>query len=265
MAIKKKRLKNKKIVNPTAVLDKLNKLKGEPPFEFEDVPTFIGTTKSNEFTTMDGTILPSGITYCVIYDGKSKTELYLTGRKWTNESVTISRIKGETSFGQYKRLKGSLNSQNYFTPYNFEPQKKDFKRGFSYRFFGRRRFGDKKVIEISEVDFKKNSPMYTTIETRWYVGDERKNNEIKNSQLIEDLVNKGFIELETMNPMEGYTGPSDNLQVLRSLEQLSSSYTIEKKKKKIKKSSKKKRRGRNQSTQSTTTQAPSTGGGGGAY
>jgi len=107
--------------------------------------------------------------------------------------------------------------------------------------------------------------MYTTIETRWYVGDERKNNEIKNSQLIEDLVNKGFIELETMNPMEGYTGPSDNLQVLRSLEQLSSSYTIEKKKKKIKKSSKKKRRGRSQSTQSTTTQAPSTGGGGGAY
>ena len=109
--------------------------------------------------------------------------------------------------------------------------------------------------------------MYTTTETRWYVGDDKNNIQVKNYQIIEELVNKGLVELESMNVMEGYTGPDDDLPSLESLKQVASSYNIGKKKKKIKKSSKKKRRGRtqSQSTQSSNTQAPSSGGGGGAY
>ncbi len=167
------------------------------------MPEFVGVTKPNEFTRFDGSIVPSGITYHIKYDGEAKTELYLTGERFTDESIGLVRIKGESSFGQYKRLKGKLVNQQYFEPYVFEPKKKDFKRGFAYRFFARKRFGNKDVMEISETDFKKESVMYDVVETRWFVGDNKYEIQIQNPILVEELVEKGFIELEDLNIMEG--------------------------------------------------------------
>ena len=269
--MKRKKRKKKRIFKRVDYNTRLNDLKKiykeGVSLDSDKIPEITGVTKPNEFSFLDGTILAQGIPYHVMFESDTKTEFYMTGEKHMSDSEFIVRIKGETSFGQYKRLKGVLTSQLYFTPYDFVPLKKDFKRGFSYRFFGRKRFGDKSLIEISEVDYKKNSVMYTTTETRWYVGDDKNNIQVKNSQIIEELVNKGLVELESMNVMEGYTGPDDDLPSLESLKQVASSYNIGKKKKKIKKSSKKKRRGRtqSQSTQSSNSQAPSSGGGGGAY
>ena len=171
---KKKKKNNKKIVRPISPLERLNRLR-DGSFVSEEVPSFVGLTKPNEFSTLDGSILPSNTPYHIFYDGTDKSEFYRTGRRYTNNSQPILRLKGETSFGQYKRLKGVLGTKNYFVPTVFEPKKKDFKRGFAYRFFARKRFGDKKIIEISEIDFKKNSPMYTTIQTRWFIGDNKLN------------------------------------------------------------------------------------------
>ena len=245
---RKKRKKRIKKIKPISLLQRLNRLR-DGFFESTEVPSFIGTAKSNEFTTIDGVVIPSGTDYHISYDGVDKSEIYRTGKNYTSESELILRIKGETSFGQYKRLKGSLSTQEYFTPIVFEPKKKDLKRGFAYRFFARQRFGDKKLLEISEVDFKKNSPMYTTIETRWFVGSNKLNSELKNPKLIEKLVSQGFEELENLNPMEGYTGPEDNLNSLNSLKQLQSRTQVTKKKKNKKKFGGKKRRKR--STQQT--------------
>ena len=130
--------------------------------ELESNKLLVEIWKPNEFSFLDGTILAQGIPYHVMFESDTKTEFYMTGEKHMSDSEFIVRIKGETSFGQYKRLKGVLTSQLYFTPYDFVPLKKDFKSGFSYRFFGRKRFGDKSLIEISEVDYKKNSVMYNT-------------------------------------------------------------------------------------------------------
>ena len=155
MAKKRKKVRNKTKVKPVNYLDRLNRLK-ESSFKSDVVPEFVGVTKPNEFTRFDGSIVPSGITYHIKYDGEAKTELYLTGERFTDESIGLIRIKGESSFGQYRRLMGKLTYQEYFEPYVFEPKKKDFKRGFAYRFFARKRFGNKDVIEISETDFKRN-------------------------------------------------------------------------------------------------------------
>ena len=73
--------------------------------------------------------------------------------------------------------------------------------------------------------------MYTTIETRWFVGSNKLNSELKNPKLIEKLVSQGFEELENLNPMEGYTDPEDNLNSLNSLKQLQSRTQVTKKKK----------------------------------
>tara|TARA_B100002019_G_C21130182_1_gene527878 strand:- start:75 stop:869 length:795 start_codon:yes stop_codon:yes gene_type:complete len=260
---KKKKIKNKKIVRPISPLEKLNRLR-DGSFVSEEVPPFVGLTKPNEFSTLDGSIIPSNTPYHIFYDGVDKSEFYRTGRRYTNNSQPILRLKGETSFGQYKRLKGVLGTQNYFVPIVFEPKKKDFKRGFAYRFFARKRYGDKKVIEISETDFKNNSPMYTTIQTRWFVGDNKLNNELKNPKLVEKLVKEGFQELENLNPMEGYTGPDDKLKSLNTLKDLQSQTKVTKKnKKKFSKGTKKRKR--NRSTETQTTQAPSNTGGGSAY
>lgn len=266
MAKKRKRIKNKKKVRPVNYLDRLNGLKnGE--FVSNDVPLFSGTSKPNEFVTIDGAIIPDGTPYHIDFDGVLKEEYYFTGTRFSSDSQSIYRIKGESAFGQYKRLKGSLNSQQYFTETQFEPSKKDLKRGFAYRFFARKRFGDKKLIEITEVDFQKNSKMYTTVETRWEVGDNKQKIQIKNTANKENLLKKGFVELENLNVMQGYTGPDDDLIVLTSLEKFKTQEKKKKTKKRISKKGKgKKGRGRNrtQSTQTQTTEAP-TGGSGGAY
>jgi len=268
MAKKKKRVSNKKKVKPVNYLDRLNRLK-EISFQSDVVPEFVGVTKSNEFTRFDGSIVPSGITYHIKYNGETKTELYLTGERFTDDSIGLIRIKGESTFGQYKRLRGKLTNQQYFQPYVFEPKKKDFKRGFSYRFFARKRFGNKDVMEISETDFKKASVMYDVVETRWFVGDNKYEMQIQNPILVEELVEKGFIELEDLNIMEGFTGKEDELLPLRNLRDL----LIRSRRKKRSRGKTKKRgkrgsqKGKSQSSSTrTSTQAPPSGGsGGGAY
>lgn len=268
MAKKRKKVRNKTKVKPVNYLDKLNRLK-ELSFESDVVPEFVGVTKPNEFTRFDGSIVPSGITYHIEYDGEAKTELYLTGERFTDESIGLVRIKGESSFGQYKRLRGKLVNQQYFEPYVFEPKKKDFKRGFSYRFFARKRFGNKDVFEISETDFKKESVMYDVVETRWFVGDNKYEIQIQNPILVEELVEKGFIELEDLNIMEGFTGKEDELLPLRKLGDL-----LNRSRRKKRSRGKTKKRGRrgsqkgqsqSSSTRTSTQAPPSGGGGGGAY
>ena len=109
--------------------------------------------------------------------------------------------------------------------------------------------------------------MYTTVETRWEVGDNKQKIQIKNTTNKENLLKKGFVELENLNVMQGYTGPDDDLIVLTSLEKFKTQEKKKKTKKRISKKGKgKKGRGRNrtQSTQTQTTEAP-TGGSGGAY
>ena len=151
----------------------------------------------------------------------------------------------------------------------FEPKKKDFKRGFAYRFFARKRFGNKDVIEISETDFKKESVMYDVVETRWFVGDNKYEIQIQNPILVEELVERGFIELEDLNIMEGFTGKEDELLPLRNLSDL-----LDRSKKKKRSRGKTKKRGRrgsqkgqsqSSSTRTSTQAPPSGGGGGGAY
>ena len=164
---------------------------------------------------------------------------------------------------------GKLTYQEYFEPYVFEPKKKDFKRGFAYRFFARKRFGNKDVIEISETDFKKESVMYDVVETRWFVGDNKYEMQIQNPILVEELVERGFIELEDLNIMEGFTGKEDELLPLRNLSDL-----LDRSKKKKRSRGKTKKRGRrgsqkgqsqSSSTRTSTQAPPSGGGGGGAY
>ncbi len=266
MPIKKKRkkLNNRKKIRPISPMEKLKRLK-DGFFESNETPDFVGRTKPNEFSLLDGSIVPSGTRYHIDYDGEKKKESYFTGRRFTSESKGMIRLKNETNFGQYKRLKGSLKTQTYFVPYVFEPKKKDFKRGFSYRFFARQRFGDEKIIEISDTDYKKNSPMYTTIETRWYVGDNKLNNELQNPPLVEKLVEMGFVELENLNPMEGYTGPDDEQIRIDSLQELKSQNRVQKKKKKFRIGKGNKRRRRGGQTSTTSAPAQSGGGGRGAY
>ena len=102
MAKKRKKVRNKTKVKPVNFLNRLNRLK-EGSFQSDVVPEFVGVTKPNEFTRFDGSIVPSGITYHIKYDGEAKTELYLTGERFTDESIGLVRIKGESTFGQYKR------------------------------------------------------------------------------------------------------------------------------------------------------------------
>ena len=45
--------------------------------------------------------------------------------------------------------------------------------------------------------------MYDVVETRWFVGDNKYEIQIQNPILVEELVEKGFIELEDLNIMEG--------------------------------------------------------------
>ena len=264
MAKKKRRVKNKKKVKPISLLSKLNRLR-DGSFESDKTPSIVGVSEANEFSKLDNSILPSGIPYHIFFDGVLKTENYFTGLNFTDESEAIIRIKGESSFGQYKRLKGKLETQSYLTPYVFKPQKKDFKRGFAYRFFARKRFGDKKLLEISETDYKKNSIMYTTCETRWNVGDNKFEMQSKNPTYVEDLIKKGFEELENLNIMEGYIGTEDDAISLTSLKELrAKTYAtkVNRKRSRSRKGRKKRNRG-NQTTQTTT--SPSNSGGNNAY
>ena len=75
----------------------------------------------------------------------------------------------------------------------------------------------------------------------------------------------GFVELENLNPMEGYTGPDDEQIRIDSLQELKSQNRVQKKKKKFRIGKGNKRRRRGGQTSTTSAPAQSGGGGRGAY
>ena len=246
-----------------------------PNNKFYNIDNAGVVNNTNEFIYSDRTMVERNTPYHIHIDPDTKKETYMTEAKHEPQSVKIFRVNGNTLLGQYRKLKANIPPQDYVEPYEWNPAKKDIKRGFSKRYFVRQSYGDELVFEINELDSNKSVTMYEQIKVDWAVGYNKKVTFDKNTENLQFLEESGFEELlDVLDAYDGYLGPEDVLE--NKLLSLDSSVIRfdpskmggKKKNKKGGKKKKKKKKGGSKGGASGGSQGGSSGGssgGGGAY
>ena len=248
----------------------LNKMLSEE--HEERVVNNAGTVqKFGDFKYQDGGTVPTGESYHIHYSRIGKSEIYMTGNKHDETSLVIDRVKGNTLFGQYVKLKNPEKGSEYLNKHKFEITNKHRKIGHARRYFAKQGNNSESFIfEISKGDYSKETPFYEKIELKWSLNLNRELMKVKNIDEIEKSVNQGFTSLEfSLIPDEGYLGEekTSKEETLNRINKLLPKEKVFKlgggKKKKRKKKGKKKG-GKSKSTTSTSTQSQ-TGGTTGTY
>ena len=223
--------------------------------------------KFGDFKYQDGGTVPVDEPYHIHYSRIGKSEIYMTGNKHDETSLVIDRVKGNTLFGQYVKLKSPKTGAEYLNKHRFEITNKHRKIGHVRRYFAKQGNNSESFIfEISKGDYSKETPFYEKTELKWSLNLNRELMKVKNIDEIERSVNQGFTSLEfSLNPDEGYLGEekTSKEETLNRINKLLPKEKVFKvtggKKKKRKKSS-----GKSKPTTTTTTQSQ-TGGSTGAY
>jgi uncharacterized protein YqgV (UPF0045/DUF77 family) len=177
----------------------------------------------------------------------------------------IDRVKGDTTFGQYVKLKSPSKGMEYLNKHKFEVTNKHRKIGHARRYFAQQgNSSTSPIFEIAKSDYSKKTPFYEKIELKWSLNLSKELMRSKNIDEIEKAVNEGFTSLEyALNPTEGFID-GDVTTREDAIKKLGKSMSTKGSKKKRKKQNKKKRMRRasnTQSTTSTTQTAPPSGGG----
>jgi len=248
-----------------AVSDLKKKLSGE---HRERVVNSAGIVqKFGDFKYQDGGTVPVGESYHIHYSRIGKSEIYMTGNKHDETSLIINRLRGDTTFGKYIKLKKPSKGGDYLNKHKFEITKKHRKIGHARRYFAKQGNNlESSIFEISKGDYSKETPFYEKIELKWSLNVNRELMKSKNIDEIEKSVNQGFTSLEfSLNPDEGYLGEekTSKEETLNRINKLLPKEKVFKfgggKKKK-----RKKRGGKSKPATTTTTQSQ-TGGSTGAY
>jgi len=224
--------------------------------------------KFGDFKYQDGGTVPVGESYHIHYSRIGKSEIYMTGNKHDETSLIINRLRGDTTFGKYIKLKKPSKGGDYLNKHKFEITKKHRKIGHARRYFAKQGNNlESSIFEISKGDYSKETPFYEKIELKWSLNVNRELMKSKNIDEIEKSVNQGFTSLEfSLNPDEGYLGEekTSKEETLNRINKLLPKEKVFKfgggKKKKRKKSG-----GKSKPTTTTTTTQSQTGGSTGAY
>ena len=228
--------------------------------------------KFGDFKYQDGGTVPVGEPYHIHYSRIAKSEIYMTGNKHDETSLIIDRLRGDTIFGKYVKLKEPSKGMDYLSKHKFKVTKKHRKIGHARRYFAQQGNSFKsEIFEISKVDYSKETPFYEKIELNWSLNLNRELMKSKNIDEIEKSVNQGFTSLEfSLNPDEGYLGEekTSKEETLNRINKLLPKEKVFKfgggKKKKRKKSG-----GKSKPTTTTPSSngatTPSSNGGGGPY
>lgn len=175
---------------------------------------------TRDFFYQDGYPVEKGTPYHIHIDDYQKAETYMTGEKHKPNSVIIYRRKGNTTFGQYKKIKPSRKKQEYLQPFKWSIKKKDISRGYSKRFFAKENFGQRKIIEVSERDGKGVPKLYQLINLKWFLGYDKALIEFQNLLSLGYAKKNGFYLYNTISPLSGFLGSENPL--LDRAEELSS-------------------------------------------
>ena len=164
--------------------------------------------KFGDFKYQDGGTVPVDEPYHIHYSRIGKSEIYMTGNKHDETSLVIDRVKGNTVFGQYVNLKGTIKGADYLNKHRFEITKKHRKMGHARRYFAQQGNNlESSIFEISKGDYNKKTPFYKKSQLKWSLSLNRELMKSKNIDEIEKVVNQGFTSLEfSLNPEEGYFG-----------------------------------------------------------
>ena len=183
----------------------LNKMLSEK--HEERIVNNAGTVKTfGEFQYQDGGTVPVGESYHIHYSRIAKSEIYMTGNKHDETSLLINRLKGDTIFGQYVKLKEPPKGMDYLNRHKFEITKKHRKIGHARRYFAQQGNNlTSPVFEISRVDYNKATPFYKKTQMKWSLDINKQLMINKNIDEINRIISEGFKSLEfSLNPSMGY-------------------------------------------------------------
>ncbi len=181
--------------------------------ENERIIESAGVVRStNDFVFEDGTKVEVGTPYHIHVNDFTKVETYMTKNKHQVNSKIILRMVGDTTFGEYKKVKPFKTKQTYAKPYVWSIKKKDIKRGFSYRYFVHELFGRRSMFEVNEVDGESKLPMYETLMIKWIVGENKELVENMNIKELDIAKQQGFDLIDRVSPLSGYTGGLNTLE-----------------------------------------------------
>tara|TARA_R100000234_G_scaffold115924_1_gene92384 strand:+ start:13 stop:627 length:615 start_codon:yes stop_codon:yes gene_type:complete len=122
-----------------------------------------GVTKKLEFIDGNDNPVPEGIPYH-IHITSDKKYWYMTGSDHKDVSILIFKVTGNIpDFVKYRNLVGS-KKQEYLTEQRTIPNSLDYESGFIHLFFARQANSlTEKIFEISEDDYKKDTPFYEKV------------------------------------------------------------------------------------------------------
>tara|TARA_Y100001963_G_scaffold71133_1_gene98937 strand:- start:35 stop:886 length:852 start_codon:yes stop_codon:yes gene_type:complete len=221
--------------------------------------------KYGDFKYQDGGIVPVGEPYHIHYSRIGKSEIYMTGKSHSEVSMVIDRVRGNTTFGQYVKVKPDVKSSTYLNEHIFKVTNKQRKIGIARRYFAQQVNQNPFAFEIKKADWQKPTPLYNKVEIKWTLSLNQNLMEQKNIEEIDKAILKGFNSLEySLNPTEGFIGDevSTRGEVIQRLDKLSSIKVSKKKRNKRNKKKRIRRASNTQSTTSTTQTAPPSSGGG---
>jgi len=224
--------------------------------------------KFGDFKYQDGGTVPVGEPYHIHYSRIGKSEIYMTGNKHDETSLIIDRLKGNTNFGQYVKVKKPPKGMTYLNKHIFKVTKKHRKIGHARRYFARQGNNlTSPIFEISKTDYGKDTPFYKKTEMKWSLDINKGLMENNNIDEINRVVNQGFNSLEyALNPSEGHILRDKSSQNEKLNKLLSKEEFVSPKRKKRKTKKNLMNQGRKTFSTSTPTSTESSpGGGGGAY
>ena len=139
-----------------------------------------GITKRLEFIDKDSNPVPEGIPYH-IHITTDKKYWYMTSANHEGNSILIFKVSGGVpDFVKYRSLVGS-KKQEYLTERRTVPNNLDYESGYITLFFARQaNTPDEKVFEISEHDFRRDTPFYSKVSLELKIFGERSEVEMFN-------------------------------------------------------------------------------------
>ena len=166
---------------------------------------------TNDFVFQDGSKVEVGTKYHIHVNDQTKVETYMTGEDHFVTSKTIFRMRGDTTFGEYKKLKPAKKRQIYASPFEWSITKKDTKKGFSNRYFVKEKFGRRNMFEVNENDGESKLNMYDTISIKWFISTNKQLVEELNLKELDIARQQGFELMDRVSPLSGFIGGLDTL------------------------------------------------------
>jgi hypothetical protein len=259
-----KGMRQKILSSRLSTVHNLNKILSEE--HEERIVNNAGTVKKfGDFKYQDGGTVPVDEPYHIHYSRIGKSEIYMTGNKHDETSLVIDRVKGNTNFGQYVKLKKPPKGMTYLNKHIFKVTKKHRKIGHARRYFAQQGNSlTSPVFEISQTDHDKDTPFYKKTKMKWSLDINKDLMVNKNIDEIDRVVNQGFNSLEyALNPSEGHILRDKSSQNEKLNKLLSREKFISPKKKRRKKKKNLMNPDRKTFSTSTPTSTESSPGGGG--